>query len=77
MNAVKNNAFIRVRLAGIVPGVRNADTLEELVGEIYSEKPEENAEKVQDEKVPAEKTGKKKDSNKRYCADNNSYVEAF
>ena len=21
--------------------------------------------------------GKKKDSNKRYCADNNSYVEAF
>ncbi len=66
LNAVKNNAFIRVRLAGIVPGVRNADTLEELVGEIYAEKPEGNAEKVQNEKVPAEKTERKKDSNMIY-----------
>ena len=68
LNAVKNNAFIRVRLAGIVPGVRNADTLEELVKAAYTDGEKENFEKSQEE-IAAEKkvekveeTGKKENS---------------
>lgn len=64
LRAVKENAFIRVRLAGIVPGIRNVDTLEELAKEIYKEDvASDNEEAAKEIEVKEEINNKKTDKN--------------
>lgn len=60
LSAVKNNAFIRVRLAGIVPGIRNADTLEELVKTVYTENNSFDSAKEETADNPLTENGKEK-----------------